>query len=100
MPPALPPTGRAIPSGGDMSRTNHLHLSTGISKLMADARKISLKNRYIAARRWHTDAIRALDACWLAAAAKASKAKPHERLAIWEALESELAGYFAGVPTE
>jgi len=60
--------------------------------------KAKLKARYIAARRWHFEAIRALDARWQAANAKAVTAKPHERKAVWEALEDDLTPYFHGVP--
>jgi len=82
--------------------TNWLHhaVSSGPTAPRAQDLKASLNARYIAARRWHAEAIRALDASWLAAKAEASKAKPDERLAIWKALESDLAAYFAGVPAD
>ncbi len=62
--------------------------------------KAKLKTRYITARRWHAQAISTLDASWQAALAKVSRAKPNERLALWKALEDDLAPYFAGVPAE
>jgi hypothetical protein len=82
--------------------TNWLHRTVSSDPIAPRARdlKANLNARYIAARRWHAEAIRALDASWLAANAEASQAKPDDRLAIWKALESDLAAYFAGVPAD
>ncbi len=68
--------------------------------ISAYAKQKNLKARYIAARRWHTQAVNALDARWLAAQAAANKARPYERMAIWQALEDDFSPYLAGVPKD
>jgi hypothetical protein len=75
-------------------------VAKAVIRVNGRAKKADLKTRYIAARRWHAHAVNAMDAIWLAGNAQASKAPPHERLAVWQALESDLAQYLAGVPEE
>lgn len=96
-----PPECNRISRGENMNDPFFEPLSTKKATTVApQGCKAKLKARYIAARRWHFEAIRALDTRWQAANAKAVTAKPHERKAVWQALEDDLAPYFSGVPAE